>query len=107
MTFSIYIPDRKHRKQEDPAVMFYLSGLTCTDENARTKAAIYEHANKYNLAVVFPDTSPRGLNLGEIDNDYDIGHGAGFYINATHGQWKNNFKMYAASSADAASVSKR
>lgn len=63
MTFSIYIPDQKVRCGTPPAVLYYLSGLTCTDENASTKAALYAHANEYNLAIVFPDTSPRGVEI--------------------------------------------
>lgn len=63
MTFSIFIPAPKKRKAPPAAVLYYLSGLTCTDENARTKAAFYEHAAQYNLAIVFPDTSARGVEI--------------------------------------------
>ena len=63
MTFSIFIPEQKKRYEEPPAVLIYLGGLTATDENVRTKAAIYEHAAKYNLALIFPDTSARGVQI--------------------------------------------
>jgi S-formylglutathione hydrolase len=63
MTFSIFIPALVNRTDPAPPVLYFLSGLTCTDENARTKGAIYEHAAKYGLAVVFPDTSARGVEI--------------------------------------------
>lgn len=94
MTFSIFIPDRKQRSSADPPVLYYLSGLTCTDENARTKAHFAQEAAKVGLAVVFPDTSPRGLDIEGQDDSYDFGSGAGFYVNATSGDWAKNYKMY-------------
>lgn len=63
MTFSIFIPEPKKRCAPPAAVLYYLSGLTCTDENARTKAAFYDHAAQYNLAIVFPDTSAREVQI--------------------------------------------
>jgi len=63
MTFSIFLPDKAQRADPPPPAMYYLSGLTCTDENARTKACVFEHAAKYGLAVVFPDTSARGVEI--------------------------------------------
>ena len=93
MTFSIFIPEQKVRCEAPPAVLFYLSGLTCTDENARTKApSIYEVASKYNIAVVFPDTSPRDTKIGENDKYY-LGHGAGYYLNASTDGYKDHFNM--------------
>ena len=94
MTFSIFMPEPAERCSPPPAVLYYLSGLTCTDENARTKSAIYEHASKYNLAVVFPDTSARGVEIEGQDESYDFGSGAGFYLNATTPKWEKNYKMY-------------
>jgi threonine dehydrogenase-like Zn-dependent dehydrogenase len=94
MTFSIFMPEAPERCSPPPAVLYYLSGLTCTDENARTKSAIYEHAAKYNLAVVFPDTSARGVEIEGQDESYDFGSGAGFYLNATTPKWEKNYKMY-------------
>ena len=63
MTFSIFLPERPKRLSEDPPVLYYLSGLTCTDENARTKSHFAQEAGRVGLAVVFPDTSPRGLDI--------------------------------------------
>lgn len=94
MTFSIFMPEPAERCAPPPAVLYFLSGLTCTDENARTKAAIYEHASKYNLAVVFPDTSARGVEIEGQDDSYDFGSGAGFYLNATTPKWEKHYKMY-------------
>jgi len=94
MTFSIYIPEKTDRTGAPPAVLYYLSGLTCTDENVRTKGAIYDHASKYNLAVVFPDTSARGVEIEGQDTTYDFGSGAGFYLNATTEKWKEHYNMY-------------
>lgn len=94
MTFSIFIPQPTKRCCPKPAVLYYLSGLTCTDENARTKAAFYEQAAQYNLAIVFPDTSARDVNIEGQDESYDFGSGAGFYLNATTEKWKQHYKMY-------------
>ena len=63
MTFSIFIPGQVTRTDPPPPVLYFLSGLTCNDENARTKSAIFEEAAKYGLAVVFPDTSARGVEI--------------------------------------------
>lgn len=94
MTFSIFIPAQVDRLDPLPPVLYYLSGLTCTDENARTKAAIFEHAAKYGLAVVFPDTSARGVTIEGQDDSYDFGSGAGFYLNATEAKWSKHYNMY-------------
>ena len=94
MTFSIFIPKMINRLDSLPPVLYWLSGLTCTDENARTKSAIFEHAAKYGLAVVFPDTSARGVTIEGQDDSYDFGSGAGFYLNATTDKWAKNYQMY-------------
>ncbi len=94
MTFSIFLPDRPERKSADPPVLYYLSGLTCTDENARTKSHFAQEAARVGLALVFPDTSPRGVDIQGSDESYDFGSGAGFYVNATQGQWAKHYQMY-------------
>lgn len=94
MTFSIYVPDPNKRLAQLPPVLYYLSGLTCTDENARTKAGLFEHAKKFGLAIVFPDTSARGVEIEGQDDSYDFGSGAGFYITATTDKWKKHYNMY-------------
>ncbi|MEX0317183.1 MAG: S-formylglutathione hydrolase [Ruegeria sp.] len=91
MTFAVYLPPKA--KDGPVPVLWYLSGLTCTHENAMTKAGLQEHAAKYGLAVVFPDTSPRGTEVAD-DEAYDLGQGAGFYVNATRDPWRQNFRMY-------------
>ncbi len=91
MTFGIYLPPGA---EESPVpVLWYLSGLTCTHENAMTKAGLQAHAAKAGIAVVFPDTSPRGDGVAD-DAAYDLGQGAGFYVNATRTPWKKHFQMY-------------
>jgi len=94
MTFSIFLPERKQRMDPDPPVLYYLSGLTCTDENARTKAQFAQEAGRVGLAVVFPDTSPRGVTIEGQDESYDFGSGAGFYVNATESKWSKHYNMY-------------
>ncbi|WP_417718717.1 S-formylglutathione hydrolase [Salipiger sp.] len=91
MTFAVYMPPQA---EDGPVpVLWYLSGLTCTHENAMTKGGFQEHAAKHGLAVVFPDTSPRGEGVAD-DQAYDLGQGAGFYVNATRDPWKPHFRMY-------------
>merc|ERR1719204_949672 len=93
MTFSIFLPELKSRTAAPPPVLFYLSGLTCTDENARTKAHFARAAAEEGICVVFPDTSPRGPDVPD-DEAYDFGFGAGFYVNATVEPWSKNYRMY-------------
>ncbi|MEO9652556.1 MAG: S-formylglutathione hydrolase [Roseobacter sp.] len=91
MTFAVYLPPQA--AAGPVPVLWYLSGLTCTHENAMTKGGFQEHAAKNGLAVIFPDTSPRGTSVID-DEAYDLGQGAGFYLNATRDPWKNNYRMY-------------
>ncbi len=91
MTFAAYVPPQA--QHEPVPVLWYLSGLTCTHENAMTKGGFQEHAAKYGLAVIFPDTSPRGAGVAD-DEAYDLGQGAGFYVNATCDPWRPHFRMY-------------
>ena len=74
-------------------VLWYLSGLTCTDENAMTKAGAQGWAAEDGIAVVFPDTSPRGEGVAD-DAAYDLGQGAGFYVDATQAPWAPHFRMW-------------
>ena len=93
MHFSIYIPDKKAIKNAKNPVLWYLSGLTCTDENAPTKSGLQKYASEYGIAVVFPDTSPRGVVIPGIADHWDFGIGAGFYLDATEEPYKKNFNM--------------
>ena len=74
-------------------MLWYLSGLTCTHENAMTKAGAQGWAAAEGIAVVFPDTSPRGEGVAN-DEAYDLGQGAGFYVNATEAPWAPHFRMW-------------
>ena len=91
MIFAVYLPPQAQKKPV-PA-LWYLSGLTCTHENAMTKAALQEHAARRGVAVIYPDTSPRGKGVAD-DADYALGQGAGFYLNATEKPWAAHFQMY-------------
>jgi len=71
----------------------YLSGLTCTDENVVNKAGFQEHAEKHGIAIICPDTSPRGVNLPGEEDSYDFGTGAGFYLDATEAPWSKHYRM--------------
>lgn len=75
-------------------VLFYLSGLTCTGDNCAEKGFFQHGASKHGIAVVYPDTSPRGLNIEGEDESYDFGSGAGFYVDATKEPWNKGYNMY-------------
>lgn len=90
MTFAVYLPPQASRGPVP--CLWYLSGLTCTHENAMTKAGLQAHAAEFGLALVFPDTSPRGEGVAN-DAAYDLGQGAGFYVDATEAPWAPHFRM--------------
>ena len=93
MTFSIYLPPQAQRGPVP--VLYWLSGLTCTDENFVTKAGAQQHAAAHGIAIVCPDTSPRGEDIpDDLEGAYDFGLGAGFYVNATESPWAKHYKMY-------------
>lgn len=94
MRFTVWVPDG-----EGPfPYLVWLSGLTCTEDNFTVKSGVYGHAAKHGVAIVAPDTSPRGPDLqgGAVADDpaYDLGQGAGFYVDATQAPWAPHFKMY-------------
>ena len=91
MTFGLFLPEEA---QDGPVpVLWYLSGLTCTHENAMTKAGAQGWAAEHGIALVFPDTSPRGEDVAD-DEAYDLGKGAGFYVNATENPWAKHYRMW-------------
>jgi len=92
MTFSVYLPPQAESGKV-PAV-YWLSGLTCTDDNFRTKAGAQRYAAELGLALIIPDTSPRGDKVPDAADRYDLGHGAGFYVNATRQPWSKHYHMY-------------
>ena len=92
MNVSIFVPPQA---EAGPVpVLYYLSGLTCTEENVTVKAGAQRCAAEAGLALVMPDTSPRGLDLDGEHDDWDFGSGAGFYVNATEEPWKDHYRMY-------------
>ncbi|MEI2263790.1 S-formylglutathione hydrolase [Erwinia sp. CGal63] len=91
MTFSIFLPGPK--SDEPPPVLWFLAGLTCSDENFSTKSGAQRVAAELGLVLVMPDTSPRG-EVVPNDEAYDLGQGAGFYLNATQAPWDAHFRMY-------------
>lgn len=91
MTFALFLPEEA---QDGPVpILWFLSGLTCTHENAMTKAGAQAWAAEQGIAICFPDTSPRGEDVAN-DEAYDLGQGAGFYVNATQEPWSPHFKMW-------------
>lgn len=91
MTFSLYLPPP--RDDAPPPVLYWLSGLTCNDENFTLKAGAQRVAAELGLVLVMPDTSPRGAGVAD-DESYDLGQGAGFYLNATEAPWSAHYRMY-------------
>ncbi|SPH23023.1 S-formylglutathione hydrolase [Ascidiaceihabitans donghaensis] len=91
MTFAVFLPEEA--KDGPVPVLWYLSGLTCTHENAMTKAGAQAWAAEHGIALIFPDTSPRGDDVAD-DEAYDLGKGAGFYVDATQDPWAPNFQMW-------------
>lgn len=90
MTFAVYEPPQA--KNGPVPVFWWLSGLTCTHANAMEKAGAQRAAAEHGIAVIFPDTSPRGEAVAD-DDAYDLGQGAGFYVDATEAPWAPHFKM--------------
>ncbi|WP_433797619.1 S-formylglutathione hydrolase [Escherichia marmotae] len=91
MTFSIFLPPP--RDNAPPPVLYWLSGLTCNDENFATKAGAQRMAAELGIVLVMLDTSPRGEHVAN-DDGYDLGQGAGFYLNATQPPWAAHYRMY-------------
>ena len=90
MTFAVFLPEEA--AFGPVPVLWFLSGLTCTHENAMTKAGAQAWAADHGIALVFPDTSPRGDDVAN-DEAYDLGQGAGFYLNAIQDPWAKHFQM--------------
>lgn len=103
MRFAIYLPpqyisimensNKANSEQVKLPVLYWLSGLTCTDENFMQKAGAFKVAAELGIIIVAPDTSPRGEDVAN-DDSYDLGQGAGFYLNATQEPWKSHYQMY-------------
>ena len=92
MTFSVYVP--AIAKTEKRPVIWYLSGLTCTHQNVMDKGEYRRMAAELGLIIVCPDTSPRGENVADEPGNWQMGKGAGFYLNATQAPWADHYQMY-------------
>lgn len=92
MQFAVYLPPQASAQNKVP-VLYWLSGLTCSDENFMQKAGAQRIAAELGIAIVAPDTSPRGDDVAN-DEGYDLGQGAGFYVNATQSPWQQHYQMY-------------
>ena len=90
MQFAVYLPPQAESRA--CPVLYWLSGLTCTEQNFITKAGAQRYAAEHGIAIVAADTSPRGDDVADADG-YDLGKGAGFYVNATQAPWAAHFQM--------------
>ena len=102
MLFTVYLPPKVFEKngvigaqiETKVPALYFLSGLTCTDENFIQKSGAQKYAAENGIALICPDTSPRGVTIEGLANDWDFGFGAGFYVNATEEKFAKNFNMY-------------
>ena len=95
MNFAVYLPPQAQQDGAALPVLYWLSGLTCTDENFTQKAGAQRIAAELGLVIVCPDTSPRGAQVpGDPEGAWDFGHGAGFYVNATEAPWNRHYRMH-------------
>lgn len=92
MNFAVYLPPQAQFKSVP--ILYYLSGLTCTEENFTIKAGAQRYAAEYGMMLVAPDTSPRNTGIQDEDDSWDLGSGAGFYVDATVEPWKQHYQMY-------------
>jgi S-formylglutathione hydrolase len=92
MRFAVFLPPAAERAPVPG--LYWLSGLTCTEENFSVKAGAQRYAAELGLALIIPDTSPRGVNIPGEDAQMDVGTGAGFYVNATEAPWAAHYRMY-------------
>jgi S-formylglutathione hydrolase len=92
MRFAVYVPPQA--KSKSVPVLYYLSGLTCTEDNFTVKAGAQRYAAEYGMMLVAPDTSPRNTETPGEDETWDLGTGAGFYVNATAEPWNKHYQMY-------------
>jgi S-formylglutathione hydrolase len=92
MNFAVYLPPQA---QTQPVpILYYLSGLTCTEENFITKAGAQRYAAEWGIMLVVPDTSPRNTGIPGEDDTWDLGSGASFYVDATVAPWQEHYQMY-------------
>lgn len=92
MNFAVYLPPDTAR--QDCPILWFLSGLTCTEENFVIKSGVQKYAAEHNMVIISPDTSPRGTETSGEDENYALGTGAGFYVDATEAPWSQHYQMY-------------
>ena len=92
MNFAVYVPPQA--ETEPVPILYYLSGLTCTEENFIVKAGAQRYAAELGIMLVAPDTSPRNTGIVKEDEEWDLGSGAGFYLDATATPWSKHYQMY-------------
>ncbi|RUS18533.1 Alpha/Beta hydrolase protein [Endogone sp. FLAS-F59071] len=92
MQLNVFLP--KEAERAKVPVLYCLAGITCTEDNFSQKSGALREAAKYGLALVFPDTSPRNVNIEGEDDSWDFGSSAGFYLNATQPKWSKHYRMY-------------
>lgn len=94
MRFAVFTPPAEARRAGPFPVLYWFSGLTCTEENFTAKAGAQRAAAELGLVIVVPDTSPRGDQVPDAPGEYDFGKGAGFYLDATQQPWSKHYRMY-------------
>lgn len=92
MNFAVYIPPQA--KSQPVPILYYLSGLTCTEDNFTVKAGAQKFAAQYGIMLVAPDTSPRNTGIAGEDDNWDLGSGAGFYVDSLVAPWQKHYQMY-------------
>jgi S-formylglutathione hydrolase len=92
MNFTVYLPPQAQFRKLP--VVYWLSGLTCNEETFMTEGGAQLHAKKYGIILIAPDTSPRNTGIEGEDDSYDLGSGAGFYLDATQNKWSKHYRMY-------------
>ena len=92
MRFSVFLPPQANISPVP--VLYFLSGLTCSEDNFTVKSGVQREAAELGIAIIAPDTSPRQTGIPEEDTDYDLGSGAGFYVDATQSPWQAHYQMY-------------
>ncbi|PWW75353.1 S-formylglutathione hydrol [Tuber magnatum] len=95
MALNLFLPPTSiSQPSHKTPILIFLSGLTCTGDNCAEKGFLQPHAARHGIAIVYPDTSPRGAKIDGEDDNWDFGSGAGFYVDATTEGWRNNYNMY-------------
>ncbi|CAO3671071.1 unnamed protein product [Umbelopsis vinacea] len=92
MKFNVFLPEKS--SQGKVPALYFLSGLTCNEDNFMQKSGALKEASKHSIALIAPDTSPRGVKVDGDDESWDFGTGAGFYVDATEEKWKKHYRMY-------------